>query len=73
MKLWDSLKHLNSGDLTPAWTKFNTLYFMPLAIIALAVGFFFVQFKMIKDLSEFEKLKTLVPGMKFELNRNKAG
>jgi len=58
MKLWKTLRDLNSGDATPGWTKFMTFYIMPLFIIGCGYGYWYFGKILNSTLSDFSTVTT---------------
>lgn len=60
MKLWNTIKKLNSGDRTSRFTKFSTIYIMPLAIMSCAFGFWYTSKILDLTLTDFASSNSLI-------------
>jgi hypothetical protein len=68
MNFW--FKKLKSTDATPGFTKFTTLYIMPIMIIGCGYGFWYVEKLLDSTLSEFKNVKTLIRDFKLQERSN---
>ena len=71
MNLWRKFKELNSGDATPGFTKFTTLYVMPLVIATGAFGLWYISEILDSTLSDYGYVRAKVKELEFREHSNK--